>query len=175
MMHDRKSSGAIRSVVLAGVAAVSIVAFGYWFLACPCDRVPGGYLVGAQAAERVTDWSFANEVTLCQIQIDAGILPHSINLNCMSTPDGDLYLSCSGCATKPMVQRRPRERRGPSAPGRYRLPGDADPDHRPGRDGPLVGRARGQAQRSRLPRQPPPPTDTPRPDGWWTFRVEWRS
>ena len=64
-------------------------------------RTPPGRLpVRAAADGPVDDWSFANEVPLCQLQIYAGIRPHSINLNCMSTPAGELYLSCSVCEQK---------------------------------------------------------------------------
>jgi hypothetical protein len=62
--------------------------------------MPGLYLRGIEASERVTDWSFANQVPLCQIQVDTGLLPHALNLNCWSNTAGDLYLSCAGCDSK---------------------------------------------------------------------------
>ena len=91
-MSERQSRGAIRGVVLIALVVAPVAAFVYWFVMCPCDRTPGGYLLGAEAAEQVTDWSFANDVPLCQIQVSAGLLPHSLNLNCMSTSAGHLYL-----------------------------------------------------------------------------------
>lgn len=57
-------------------------------------------MLGAAADEPISDWSFANNVELCHIQINAGLLPHSINLNCMATLTGELYLSCSQCDGK---------------------------------------------------------------------------
>ena len=87
-------------LVASVVLVLSLGGLSYWFFTCPCDRIPGGYLLGAEVAEPVGDWSFANDVTLCQVQINAGFLPHSINLNCMATNAGDLYLSCSDCGTK---------------------------------------------------------------------------
>jgi hypothetical protein len=82
--------------------AVALLAVGFlgWSCTCPCDRAPGAYLFGAAAEAPVNDWAFANQVPLCQIQISVGLLPHAINLNCMSTPAGQLYLSCSQCGTK---------------------------------------------------------------------------
>ena len=79
---------------------VAVAGFLVWLFTCPCERMPGGYLLGEEVEEPIADWSFTNEVTLCQIQINAGLLPHSINLNCMSTATGDLYLSCSQCDGK---------------------------------------------------------------------------
>jgi hypothetical protein len=60
--------------------------------------MPGGYLIGREVDEAVRDWSFANEVPLCQLEV-ASTLPHSINLNCMAT-EGELYVSCSNCEGK---------------------------------------------------------------------------
>ena len=99
-MSERQSRKAMIKMAAAAVVVISLTGFSYWFFNCPCDRTPGGYLLGAEAEAPVTDWTFANDVTLCQIQIGAGLLPHSINLNCMATSTGDLYLSCSQCASK---------------------------------------------------------------------------
>lgn len=69
---------------------------------CPCTLTPGGLLFGERVETPVTDWNTttANEENLCQLQIWAGIRPHSINLNCMATPEGELFLSCSVCVRK---------------------------------------------------------------------------
>ena len=82
--------------------AVLLLAIGFTIYSniCPCDGTPGGFLLGEKERRPVDDWAFVNEVPLCQIQIWAGIRPHSINLNCMSTPDGELYVSCGNCDTK---------------------------------------------------------------------------
>ena len=71
-----------------------------WSHICPCERTPGFLLMGEAQSGKVEDWGFANSVPLCQIQILAGFRPHSINLNCMSTPEGELFLSCSECDGK---------------------------------------------------------------------------
>ena len=99
-MSEGQSRNAMMKMALAAVVVISVAGFLYWFFICPCDRLSGGYLLGTEAEAQVADWSLANEVTLCQIQFSAGLLPHSINLNCMATPSGDLYLSCSQCAPK---------------------------------------------------------------------------
>jgi hypothetical protein len=87
-------------IVLAALIALSVGGTSFWALACPCDQTPGLYLRGVEASEPITDWSFANDVPVCQIQVDAGLLPHALNLNCMATRAGELYLSCGDCAGK---------------------------------------------------------------------------
>jgi len=85
--------------VLAGlIVAVLVIAGTTFFFYCPCERIPGGWLLGDEVTDPVADWSFANDVRLCQIQVEA-LVPHSVNLNCMST-GGKLYLSCSSCDGK---------------------------------------------------------------------------
>ncbi len=99
-MSEQEKKSLTRGQLGATVAAVAlsllVTAFLGWSITCPCDFTPGGLLFGAQVDEEVTDWSFANDVSLCQIQV-GGLLPYSVNLNCMATSSGDLYLSCSVC------------------------------------------------------------------------------
>ena len=99
--RKRQTGGVVATLllVLSGISAVGLLT---WFFYCPCERIPGGYLMGTEAVDAVTDWSFANDpqaIPLCQIQVDAGLLPHSVNLNCMSS-NGELFLSCSVCERK---------------------------------------------------------------------------
>jgi hypothetical protein len=170
-MSDRQSRGAIRGVVLTALVVAPVAAFLYWFLVCPCDRIPGGYLLGPEAEEQVMDWSFANDVELCQIQIGAGLLPHSINLNCMSTSVGDLYLSCSQCDGKRwsnavLGNSRARLRLNDTVyPVTVTRVTDSDE----------LDRA-WAARVTKLntlasPASAPPPPGTPRPDHWWSFRL----
>ena len=170
-MSEVQSRGAIRGAALAALVAIPIAAFLYWFLTCPCDRMPGGYLLGAEAEEQVADWSFANGVQLCQIQISAGFLPHSINLNCMSTSAGDLYLSCSQCASKrwsnAVLSNGTARLRLNTTVYPVNLTRVVDPSE--------LDRAWG-ARVMKLntlvaPETPPPPPSAPRPDDWWSFRV----
>ncbi|MDA9901955.1 hypothetical protein N9D99_05525 [Gammaproteobacteria bacterium] len=79
---------------------ISSAIIAIWSYACPCERTPGFLLMGEAQSGKVEDWGFANSVPLCQIQVLAGLRPHSINLNCMSTPEGELFLSCSQCDGK---------------------------------------------------------------------------
>ena len=79
----------ILTIAVAALVLIPAIGTSYWALACPCDRMPGLYLRGVEASEPVTDWSFANEVPLCQVQVDAGLLSHALNLNCMATSDGN--------------------------------------------------------------------------------------
>ncbi len=156
---------------VAGLAVVAIAGFLIYSSICPCETTPGGLLLGERAEEPVSDWNFANQVELCQLQIWAGIRPHSINLNCMSTPDGNLYLSCSVCDTKYWAARVEADE-----PARLRLDGIVYPV--------VLNRVTDPAEMDRawlardlklnsLPNPVGAPTPgAPRADRWWTFRVE---
>ena len=161
--------------VPAGVGVVLVVAFLGWSSTCPCDRMPGAMLFGAAADGPVTDWAFANQVTLCQIQIRVGLLPHAINLNCMSTSAGQLYLSCSQCGAKRWSNAAVENGRG-----RLRLDGTVypvtvtrvlDPTELDQAWGARVQKLNTLDE----PASPAPPPNAPRPDTWWSFRVESRS
>lgn len=165
--------GAVRGVSLGALALV-VGGFLYWLLACPCDRIPGGYLLGTEVSASVADWSFANDVTLCQVQISAGVLPHSINLNCMATSAGQLYLSCSQCGTKRWSNAVLQ-----NGVARLRLDGTVypvtltrvlDTAELDGAWGARVIKLNTLTD----PGSAPPPLDAPRPEGWWSFRVESR-
>ena len=100
----------IKKILLGSAATVLVAALAggaYWTLTCPCEGTPGFVLLGDVQEEPVADWGFANDVQLCQIQISIAWRPHAVNLNCMATPQGDLFLSCSVGARKywcPRVQ-----------------------------------------------------------------------
>jgi hypothetical protein len=166
-----------RTAIVSAAALVAVLAVGFlgWSYTCPCDRAPGAYLFGPEAEEPVTDWAFANQVPLCQIQISVGLLPHAINLNCMSTPAGQLYLSCSQCDTKRWSNAAVED-----GQARLRLNGTVYPV--------TVRRVLDpaeldQAWRARVAKlqelaaagTPAPPPDARRPDGWWSFRVASRT
>lgn len=156
--------GGAMITILAILAGIAVAGFLTWLFYCPCERTSGGYLLGEEATEPVSDWSFANDmatVPLCQIQVDAGLLPHSINLNCMAD-GGELFLSCASCdgkrwSTAALNNPQARLRAGgtvyPVTLTRVTDPATLDRA--------WVARA---AKRGR-------PTDTPREDGWWSFRV----
>jgi hypothetical protein len=158
------------------VLLVAVAGGGYWALTCPCEGTPGFVLRGELQASPVTDWSFANDVHLCQVQISIGLRPHSVNLNCMATPEGDLFLSCSSGASKywcPRVET--------NHPGRLRLDGDVYPVVLNPVTDPSVLEAAWAARVLKLQNpdvqsvQPPgsstPPLDAERPESWWTFQV----
>lgn len=164
-----------RTILLAAAAAITIGAIAGFFIysaICPCERTPGGLLFGERSNEPVTDWSFANQVPLCQIQIWAGIRPHSINLNCMSTPEGKLYLSCSFCDSKYWAGKV-----GANEPGRLRLNGVVypvtfnrvlDPNEL---DNAWAARINKLQIHGGGPNNPTPPADTPRAERWWSFNL----
>ncbi len=166
-----------RMKLIVPVAVVGVLAVGFlgWSATCPCERTPGAYLFGTSAEGLIADWTFANEVTLCQIQIRAGIRPHAINLNCMATPNGQLYLSCSQCDGKYWSVRAAN-----NGWARLRLDGTVypvqltrvmDPDEL---DRAWLARVT-KLNSLEAPANPAPPPGTPRPDHWWSFKVEWRS
>jgi hypothetical protein len=165
--------GSISKFALIGLAVIAVGAFLTWFLACPCGRIPGGYLLGKVTEGPVKDWSFANQVSLCQIQISA-TLPHSINLNCMATPQGNFYLSCSNCEPKywsRAVLKNPHSR--------LRINGNVYPVNLTRVTDPMEMDQAWEARVKKLqvvatPENPAVPLGTPRPDGWWTFRIESR-
>lgn len=159
----------------AALAIVAVIGFFGWSYTCPCDYTPGAYLFGDEHDAPVSDWTFANQVTLCQIQIRAGLLPHAINLNCFATGSGDLYLSCSNCDGKRWSGFAVED-----GTARLRLDGTVypvmltralDPDELDTAWAARLDKLHGLD----APANPPVPLGTPRPDHWWSFRVESRS
>lgn len=169
----------VKALIVVGATALLLVLLGasYWAWTCPCEGTPGLVLRGDVHEEPVTDWSFANEVDLCAVQIDLGWRSHAVNLNCMATPDGRLYLSCSVGENKYWCPKV-----GPDHEGKLRLDGTVYPVvlNRVQDEAVLdvVWQARIQKlqQPDVIARQPggagPPPLDQERPGHWWTFRVE---
>jgi len=143
---------------------------------CPCERTPGLVLFGTVHEEPVTAWHFANDVPLCQVQIRTGLGPRAMNINCMATPDGNLFLSCSAGAGKYWCGQV-----GENHPGRLRLAGVVYPvvlnrvlDNAT-LDAAWAARvnklqvldASSGTGTARAP-------DEPRPDDWWSFSVRSR-
>lgn len=152
--------GAIWQTLLGIVVAAALAAGATYFFYCPCGIVPGGWLLGDEVTAPVSDWSRANDVALCQLQVSAG-LPHSVNLNCMAT-NGRLYLSCANCAgkrwsTAALADPDARIRIGSNVyPVRLRRVTDPDV-----LDAAWLARATKLGQ----------PLDTPRAKGWWSFQA----
>ena len=160
---------------IAAVLAIGIIGFIVFSAVCPCERTPGGILFGESYSEPVSDWSFANQVPLCQLQIYAGIRPHSINLNCMTTPEGEMYLSCSFCDTKYWASKV-----GEDETGVMRLDGTTYPVHVNRITDPTTMDRAWAARVAKLqnfaaPDNPAPEPDAQRPDRWWTFQITSRS
>ena len=155
----------MKRLIIAALVVIPVIAISYWAVECPCDRTPGLYLRGVEAEEKVTDWSFANRVPLCQVQVDAGLLPHALNLNCWADSDGDLYLSCASCEGKrwssAAVANRDARLRLAQTVYPVTLTRVVDEGHLD------------RAWASRAGKLGGTPND-PRPGGWWSFRVESR-
>ncbi len=166
----------VAAIAAASLAVVLVAGFVVYSSICPCDRTPGGLLFGERADAPVNDWNFANDVPLCQLQIYAGIRPHAVNLNCMSTPEGELYLSCSVCDRKYWAGKVEANERAV-----MRLNGITYPV--------TLNRVLDEQELDRAwsarviklqthgggPYNPIPEPDAVRPGHWWTFRVESRS
>ncbi len=173
-MAKRSTSGPkiLVPALVVGVIALGTLGFS---AVCPCERTPGMYLFGSAADGSVSDWTFANDVTLCQIQILVGIRPHSINLNCMADPEGRLYLSCSQCDGKYWSVRAAN-----NGWARLRLDGIVYPIQLTRVMDPVELDRAWLARVTKLnaleaPANGAPPPGTPRPDHWWSFRVASRS
>jgi hypothetical protein len=120
----------------------------------------------------VRNWSFANDVPLCQIQVSTGQGPYAINLNCMATPDGKLFVSCSNGESKYWCGQVEQ-----NAPARLRLNGVVYPV--------VLTRVLDPAELDRAwaarvkklqvhgggPYNPVPAPDAKRPGTWWSFHV----
>lgn len=90
----------MKRLILLLVVLIPVVAVAAWAYRCPCDQTPGLFLRGEEASSPVSDWSFANQVPLCQVQVKNGLLPQALNLNCWANRNGELYLSCGNCDEK---------------------------------------------------------------------------
>ncbi len=162
-------------VIFLAVTAFLIVTAGgiaVWTTTCPCNRMPGFVLLGDVQEEPVTDWSFVNDVPLCQIQIHAGFIPHAINLNCMATPEGELFLSCSACPSKYWSSHV-----GPEEPGRLRLNDRVYPvvlnrvQDAAVLDRAWAARVKKLQVHGEETYNPTPAPDAKRPEDWWSFQL----
>lgn len=159
-------------IVLGLALVVGLFYGGRWFLTCPCDTMPGAVLWGEIVAEPVTDWTFANEVELCQVQVRGTIFPQALNLNCMATRDGQLYLSCSRCEAKRWSRLAMN-----NETGRLRLNGRVYPVTINRVTDPAEADRSWEARLIKLENSTVlgsgTPVGTPRPsdEEWWTFRV----
>jgi hypothetical protein len=81
-----------RTLWLATVLSLVCLGFG------PCGRIPGTRLSGEEVTQPVTDWSFVEQIPLCQIEVRPSD-PYSINAVCF--PVGrELFVGCMHCAGK---------------------------------------------------------------------------
>ena len=158
-----KNRRTVITLALALGVLAAIAGFLYWSLSCPCERTPGGYLLGEQSQEVITDWSLVNDVPLCQLQTSVFFIPHSINMNCSSL-EKDLFIGCMNCegkrwgaalAEQGVARFRVNDIVYPVAARRLLEP--AEMDHAWLSSSIKAGR----------------PSDTPRPPDniWWTFQL----
>ena len=93
----------LRTVAM-GLMSVGLLALG------PCGPVPGGRLSGTDSSAPPTDWSIANEVSRCAVEVRPDS-PHSVTVNCMSW-HGRLFVSCSECEPKKWSSYAVKDPRG---------------------------------------------------------------
>ena len=148
----------IAALVLA-LALLAAVGLTFWYV-CPCERTPGGPLQFAEVKEPIEDWGFANDVGLCQLEVQA-FVPWSVNLNCMSDQQ-KLYISCARCDGKFWSTIALRNDTGRIAVGDrvypVRMRRVLDPLELD-----LAWRARGQKTGRGL--------NQPRAEHWWSFEL----
>jgi hypothetical protein len=166
----------------SGSALVILAAFAGFLVyssICPCETTPGGLLFGERVDTPVSNWNTttANQENLCQLQIWDGLRPHSINLNCMATPEGELFLSCSVCDRKYWASKVEADEEAVLRLGKLLYPVILNRETDP----PTMDRAF-RARVLKLQHTdietmvtPRPPLDQQRFDHWWTFRVTSRS
>jgi len=147
----------IAAVVVVLLSASVLLAYNF---TCPCAVIPGRALSGDLNTDPVIDWSFANDVPLCQLEVRPQ-QPHSINLNCMSA-ERRLFVSCSVCESKgwsAIALEIPQ--------GRIRVDGIVYPVtmRRLTLDSELD--LSWQARSAKLDVDP----GAPRPDDWWSFEM----
>lgn len=163
-MSDQSAGSQIQSLKTLLIAAITISAIGLvmtFVVRCPCERMPGTVLFGSQVSAPVSDWSFANDVRLCQIEVQ-GVIPWSVNLNCMADAQGALFLSCARCDGKYWSGRALSN---PEA--RIRIGGDLYPVRLARVQ---VNERQDHAWRTRAAKTGMG-VDRPRPDHWWSFAV----
>lgn len=151
----------IVGLIVLGTAATGL---GYVYFSCPCDRTPGFVVWGDERSEPIDDWTFANDARLCQLEVSNGLLPQSLNLNCMAD-SGELFVSCANCdgkrwSTTALAYPEAKILIGGSIYP-VRLERLTDPAQL---DRAWDARA---SKLSQFGREPGPP----RPDHWWSFQL----
>ncbi|NKB32826.1 MAG: hypothetical protein GKR91_06980 [Pseudomonadales bacterium] len=183
MMEEASAKNRLLKLWIGGglltLALVSVSGFIIFSSICPCAVMPGGYLFGETVQEPVADWNntTANQENLCQLQIWAGIRPHSINLNCMATPDGELFLSCSVCDRKYWAARVGQDEEAVLRLGENLYPVHINRETDPATMDRAFRARVNKLQYTDLETMvtPRPPLDQERFDHWWTFRVTSRA
>ena len=130
-------------------------------------------LLGDVQTTPVTDWSFVNDIPLCQIQIYAGIMPHAVNLNCMATPDGRALSqlrrcarASSGAATWKTTNTDAYASTAASIPVVFtRVTDEAELDRA------WAARVKKLQVYGEEPYNPAPPPDAKRPQAWGSFHL----
>lgn len=126
----------------------------------PCGPVAGCQLSGNVVQGAVEDWSFANEVRYCAVEVRPES-PHSVTVNCMAV-QGELFISCSECAVKSWSSYALEN---PAA--RIRIGDDVYPVTLERVEGEEVLERVWAARSAKVGER----EGRSRPEGWWAFRL----
>lgn len=151
-MQERRHS--VRRALWLALAAAASLGIG------PCGPLPGGALSGDEVTSAVRDWSFANEVPRCAVEVRPAS-PHSVTVNCMAW-QGRLFVSCSKCAPKRWSRYALED-----ADGRVRVGEHVYPVSLRRVEEPAELDAVWRARAAKLGEDEP----EPRPEGWWSFEL----
>jgi hypothetical protein len=145
-----------RAPILWWVLPLAAVSLGFG----PCGPIPGGALRGERVSTPVADWSLANEVPRCELEVRPEA-PRSMTVNCMAW-EGRLFVSCSQCARKRWAAMVEADARG-----RVRVGDRIHPVTLERVTDPSLLQAVWSARSRKLGQD----DSTPPKDGWWTFEL----
>ncbi len=149
-----KRSGLLKQGLAPLLVAATCLGIG------PCGPIPGGSLSGNEIDSAINDWSFANEVPRCAVEVRPSA-PHSVTVNCMSW-QGRLFVSCSKCAGKDWSSYALDD-----PVGRIQIDESVYPVVLKRIEDPAQLDAVWQARAAKLNED----QSSPRRDGWWTFEL----
>lgn len=129
----------------------------------PCGPIPGGRLSGTEATTPPDDWSIADGVPRCAVEVRPDS-PHSVTVNCMSW-QGRLFVSCSECEPKTWSSYALQDPRG-----RVRVGDAVYPVSLKRIEDPAELDAVWQARAQKIGDE----EAGPRPSEWWTFELSAR-
>ena len=140
-------------------SSVSLLALGLLAVG-PCGPIPGGRLSGEESTTAPADWSIANDVAHCAVEVRPDS-PRSVTVNCMSW-QGRLFVSCSECEPKTWSSYAVEDPRG-----RIQIGEDLYPVSLTRITDPAELDSVWRARATKVGEE----NAEPRPSDWWTFEL----